>query len=251
MVDDETDSCLVSQAVTSATASRSDAIGETAGRDDPVVVGDTAAATVDGWASEYLGADDTERHLVEAARACIARWGLRKTSLDDIAREAGVSRATVYRVFPGGKDRLVDVVVCHEAGRFFQVMHAALAATDTLEDLLVTGIASTLRLLADDDVLAAVIRHEPELVLPHFAFHQLGRVLDLAVVLCRPHLERFLPASEVRPAAELLARVVLTFGFRASAWVDPSDPASIRRLVHTYLLPALTTSTTTSSWENS
>ena len=163
-MDDETNSCLVSQTVTSATASRSDAIGETAGRDEPVVVGDTAAATVDGWASEYLGADDTERHLVEAARACIARWGLRKTSLDDIAREAGVSRATVYRVFPGGKDRLVDVVVCHEAGRFFQVMHAELAAADTLEDLLVTGIASTLRLLADDDVLAAVIRHEPEVI---------------------------------------------------------------------------------------
>ena len=206
--------------VTSATASRRDATRVAVGRHGQVVVGDTAAATVDGWASGYLEADETERRLVEAARACIARWGLRKTSLDDIAREAGVGRATVYRVFPGGKDRLVEVVVCHEAGRFFHLMHAELAAADTLEDLLVTGIASTLRLLAEDDVFAAVIRHEPELVLPHFAFHQLGRVLDLAVVLCRPHLERFLPASEVRPAAELLARVVLTFGFRSSTWVD-------------------------------
>jgi AcrR family transcriptional regulator len=208
-----------------------------------------AATTVDGWASEYRAADEAERRLVAAALACIARWGLRKTSLDDIAREAGVSRATVYRVFPGGKDRLVEVVVCHEAGRFFHAMHAELTAAETLEELLVTGLTSTLRLVADDDVLAAVIRHEPELVLPHFAFHQLGRVLDLAVVLCRPHLERFLPAAEVRPAAELLARVVLTFGFRASAWVDPRDPASIRRLVRTYLLPALTTPTATTSWE--
>jgi len=233
--------------VTSATASRD--LVDRAPTPDPVTAADPATATVDGWATEYLRADDTERHLVEAARTCIARWGLRKTSLDDIAREAGVGRATVYRVFPGGKDRLVEVVVCHEAGRFFHLMHAELAAADTLEDLLVTGVTSTLRLLADDDVLAAVIRHEPELVLPHFAFHQLGRVLDLAVVLCRPHLERFLPASDVRPAAELLARVVLTFGFRPSAWVDPSDPASIRRLVSTYLLPALTTSTTNDSWE--
>jgi hypothetical protein len=53
----------------------------------------------------------------------------------------------------------------------------------------------------------------------------------------------------VRPAADLLARVVLTFGFRPSAWVDPTDPASIRRLVGTYLLPALTPSTTTPAWE--
>ena len=224
-------------AVTSATVPATDQIG------------DTASVTVDAWATEYLAADEAERRLVDAALTCICRWGIRKTSLDDIAREAGVSRATVYRVFPGGKERLVEVVVCHEAGRIFHAMHADLDAAGTLEELVVTGITSMLRLLTQNKVLDAVIRHEPELVLPHFAFHQLDRVLDLAVVLCRPHLERFVPAPAVRPAAELLARVVLTFGFRPSAWVDPTDPASIRRLVGTYLLPALTPSTTTPAWE--
>jgi AcrR family transcriptional regulator len=224
-------------AVTSATVPATDPIG------------DPASVVVDAWATEYLTADDAERRLVDAALACIARWGIRKTSLDDIARQAGVSRATVYRVFPGGKERLVEVVVCHEAGRIFHAMHADLDAAGTLEELVVTGVTSMLRLLTDNDVLQAVIRHEPELVLPHFAFHQLGRVLDLAEALCRPHLERFLPAADVRPAAELLARVVLTFGFRPAAWVDPHDPASIRRLVGLYLLPALTTSPTTPAWE--
>jgi AcrR family transcriptional regulator len=210
---------------------------------------DETVTVVDEWSAGYLGADDAERRLVAAALRCIARWGIRKTSLDDIAREAGVSRATVYRVFPGGKDRLVEVVFCHEVGRFFHAVDADLAAAETLDDLLVVGVTAVLRLAVDHDVLASVIRHEPEVVLPHFAFHQLDRVFDLADALCRPHLSRFLPADDLRPAAELLARVVLTFAFRPAAWVDPHDPASIRRLVRTYLAPALTPSTATSPEE--
>ena len=200
---------------------------------------DGGDAVIDGWATGYLSAGAAERRLVEAALHCVARWGIRKTSLDDVAREAGVSRATVYRVFPGGKDRVVEAVFSHEVGRVLHDVHAELQAAESLDELLVAGLTTTLRLTIDNDVVASVVRHEPELVLPHFAFHQLDRVLDLADALCRPHLSRFLPDAEVRPAAELLARVVLTFSFRRAAWVDPHDPASIRRLVRTFLLPAL------------
>ncbi len=207
------------------------------------------APDLDRWADGWLRADDGERHLVESALRCITRWGVRKTSLDDIAREAGVSRATAYRVFPGGKDRLVEVVFCHEAGRSFHAVEAELAAAGSLDELLVTGITAMLSLAAEHDALAAVIDHEPELVLPHFAFHQLDRVLALAEVLVRPHLERFLPADAVAPAADLLARVVLTFAFRPASWVDAGDGASVRRLVDTYLLPALTSSTAPAAQE--
>ena len=39
--------------------------------------------------------------VLDAAVACIARVGLTKTTLDDVARDAGCARATVYRHFPG------------------------------------------------------------------------------------------------------------------------------------------------------
>ena len=44
----------------------------------------------------------------------------------------------------------------------------------------------------------------------------------------------------MRPAADLLARLVLSFGFRPPPWFDANDPAAVRRLVHTYVLPAIT-----------
>ena len=38
---------------------------------------------------------------LDAALACVARVGVAKTTLDDVAKEAGCARATVYRCFPG------------------------------------------------------------------------------------------------------------------------------------------------------
>src|SRR3954471_14382319 len=49
--------------------------------------------------------------ILEATCACVARYGLAKTTVEDAAREAGLSRATVYRYFPGGKDQLIAEVI--------------------------------------------------------------------------------------------------------------------------------------------
>jgi AcrR family transcriptional regulator len=192
------------------------------------------------WTEQYLSADEVERRLVAAALRCVARWGFAKTTVDDIAREAGVSRATAYRAFPGGKDRLVETVVHHEIGRLFHEAETEAAAAGSLEDLLCTGIRLAMRMLTQHEVLHYVLTHEPEAVLPHFAFHRLDALLAYAAELSRPHLTRFLPDERVRPAAELVARIVLTYSFDPSDRVDPRDPDSIRRLVQTYLLPAMT-----------
>jgi AcrR family transcriptional regulator len=40
--------------------------------------------------------------LLEAAYECVGRYGLAKTTVEDVVKQSGVSRATVYRVFPGG-----------------------------------------------------------------------------------------------------------------------------------------------------
>ena len=187
----------------------------------------------------FRDADVLERRLVEAARACIARWGVRKTTLEDIAREAGVARATVYRAFPGGKE---------PAGRGRPVPRGRPAVHRLrrrpgrrrhLEDLLVVGVSGALAIMTEDEVVRSVLTHDADLVLPHFAFHHLDRFLDVATELCRPHLGRFLPDDAVRPAADLLARVVLSFGFRPAAWLDTRDPAAVRRVVSTYLVPAV------------
>jgi len=192
-------------------------------------------------AERYLTADELERRMVDAALRCVERWGLAKTSMDDIAREARVSRATVYRVIPGGKDRLVETVLQHEVGRLFHEADSEARQATTLEDLVCVGVGIAMRVLTGHAALNYLVRHEPEAILPHFAFHRLAPLLAEIAELSRPHLSRFLPDEAVRPAGELLARVVLSYSFSPVPELDPEDPDSIRRFVRTYLLPALTT----------
>lgn len=207
-------------------------VGVTPGTREPVT-------TMEGWAASWLDAGALERRLVDAAVRCIGRWGLRKTTLDDIAREAGVGRATVYRAFPGGKERLIVVVLQHEVGRLLHDIDAELAACESLDDLLTTGLRAVLGLVVDHPALRTLLAQEPEVVMPHVAFDRLDRVLGATTVLCRPYLARFLPDRAVAPAADWLARIVVSYAGTPSPSVDPQRPATIECLVRTYLTPGL------------
>ena len=88
----------------------------------PNAVADRPAATP---------AEQLEARIVEAMIDCISRWGVAKTTADDIARAAGISRATLYRVFPGGMDVAFDALVRHETARFFETVPARLAHADS------------------------------------------------------------------------------------------------------------------------
>ena len=59
-----------------------------------------------------------EDRVLDAAMAAVERWGLARLTIDDIAAAAGVSRATLYRMFPGGKDVLFEALRVREIEQF-------------------------------------------------------------------------------------------------------------------------------------
>ena len=66
--------------------------------------------------SSSSGLSRRERVLA-AASALFARWGYDKTSVDDIARETGISKGAVYLEFPG-KEELFRAVLYRELGLY-------------------------------------------------------------------------------------------------------------------------------------
>lgn len=185
-----------------------------------------------------LGAQ--EERIVDAALRCVARWGLAKTSLDDVAREAGYSRATVYRFFPGGKDGLLDVVACVEVGRAFATIAERLDVATDLEDLLVGGMTTAARLISEHRALQYLLANEPEVVLPRISFHQADPVLRNVSAFAAPYLARWVaPHVDAARAAEWVARIVLSYSYCPSTTVDLGDEESVRKLVRTFVLPGL------------
>lgn len=182
----------------------------------------------------------SEERVLDAALRCIARWGVAKTTLDDVAREAGISRATVYRLFPGGKDGLMDAVARAEVAHFFTAVAARMAEADTLEDTLVAGMAEAGRRICGHPALQFLFAHEPEAVLPRLAFAKLDEVLAAAARVAVPSLERWLDRDTALRAGEWAARLVLSYACTpGESHVDIADEASVRRLVRAFVLPGL------------
>lgn len=48
--------------------------------------------------------NETQQKIIDAAIRCVKQWGIEKTNLNDIAKEAGVTRPTVYSYFPNRHD---------------------------------------------------------------------------------------------------------------------------------------------------
>ncbi len=177
--------------------------------------------------------------IVDAALVCVGAQGLGSTTVDDVARQAGVSRATVYRLFPGGKDELVGALVETEVARFLSSVATAMGEKDDLEDAVVAGMLEATRRLRAHAVLNRLLAEEPEVVLPHIAFGRLDRVLVVVGELVSPFLQRFLDHETAARIGEWAARIVMAYVASPSAWVDLGDPGSARRLVRTFVLPGV------------
>ncbi|MDZ7733749.1 MAG: helix-turn-helix domain-containing protein [Acidimicrobiia bacterium] len=116
----------------------------------------------------------SERILAAAPR-CVARWGIAKTTLDDVAREAGCSRASIYRAFPGGKDEVLEAAARYEEARFFAELSPELQAPRRRwRTCWSPARPGASRFAAEDPAIRYLLEHEPELILPRLLFDRLG-----------------------------------------------------------------------------
>ena len=81
---------------------------------------------------------------MDAAERCFIRYGVMKTTVEDVARTAKVSRATVYRYF-GGRDDIILGVVTRDARRFFERLARRLSGGGDVGDVIVDGVLFTVR----------------------------------------------------------------------------------------------------------
>jgi AcrR family transcriptional regulator len=190
----------------------------------------------------HLGADDrssTRVRIVDATLRCLARQGLAKTTLDDIAREAKSSRATLYRTFPGGKEAIVAAVVATEVARLFSSLAVVMGEATDLEDVLVAGMVESARRLGSHPALAYLLVREPGLILPHLTFADLDRVLFVAGDFAAPFFARWLSPDEASRAAEWAVRIVLAYMADPAPETDLADPDDTRALVRAFVMPGI------------
>jgi AcrR family transcriptional regulator len=177
---------------------------------------------------------DMTANVVEGALRAIARFGLAKLTVDDVAREAGISRATLYRYFPG-RGAVLAAVVQAETQRLQQGLDEALGETTALAEALAAVAGFGARAFSDHAALQHLLATEPGTVLPHLCFAGADTLLRVAADRIAPHLCRFMGPLEARRTGEWLARIVLSYGL-----APPPGPAegAVLSVVRDYVVPA-------------
>ncbi|MGV0807482.1 TetR/AcrR family transcriptional regulator [Mycolicibacterium setense] len=174
--------------------------------------------------------------------------GIRRTTMEDVARRSGVGRATLYRRFPT-KDALIDALVLSEARRYLEGSAQARAHAETLEDRLVYGTVFTVTFLRDHALLKKLLRTEPETILPSLTVDA-GAIIDFATQHSAAQLRTDLygsaettPAQErhLRTVAELHTRLTLSFIVTPHTGIKLTSLEDTRDYVRTYLLPMVAT----------
>ncbi|MFJ3036749.1 MULTISPECIES: TetR/AcrR family transcriptional regulator [Streptomyces] len=186
--------------------------------------------------------DPTARRILDAALEQFTVFGLRRSSMDDVAKRAGVSRVTVYRRF-GTKDTLVEQTLLRENSRFFQRLDQAVAALPTMEERVVEGFVVALRHTRAHPLFGGLLRLEPEVVLPYLTVHggsSLAATVDyLTGHLRRAQLAEGRPGDDPRPVAELMVRVAVSFLLNPAGCIEMDDEDQARAFARRYLAPLL------------
>lgn len=179
---------------------------------------------------------DTPSRILAAAFDCISDVGLARTTVEDVARAAGIARQTVYRYFPS-KDHLITALVLQEEEKFLDGIRAAFDAAPDLETSLRDGLLFCLRFAREHPLLDRLLSTDPETLLPYLTVRAAPAIRRARDVLKQLISQKaWVRANVVDSAVDAGVRVVLSYA------LTPPDqsPDTVARGLARILTMALT-----------
>ncbi|OBH92788.1 TetR/AcrR family transcriptional regulator, partial [Mycobacterium sp. E2733] len=157
---------------------------------------------------------DRRDQILDAANECFTQLGIQRTSVQDVARMAKVSRGTIYRYFVD-RDVLIDAAIEFGAQRFYRDVATAMAKKSTLAEQVGAMAETHARILLDHRTRNRLMADDAELMR-----HMISDG-DTAVRRTTKFLEPYVRDArdrgevgagvDVTAASEWLARIIWSF----------------------------------------
>jgi AcrR family transcriptional regulator len=176
---------------------------------------------------------------MDAAEACFDKYGIRKTTMDDIAKEAGVSRPTVYRHF-SDRDTLILAVVLRRSRQLIERAQKYMRRHETFEDQLVEGLLFMVDKGRKDPFVRVLVSPE-HMDLASQIIGGSTAAVDIAYDMWEPILAEARERGELRADLDFRAIATwityLTLLLIGRGDIDP-DIGAQREMLRTFVLPA-------------
>ncbi|QLY33424.1 TetR/AcrR family transcriptional regulator [Nocardia huaxiensis] len=182
--------------------------------------------------------------LLESALSAFLDFGIKRTSMGEIARRAGISPATLYRRFESKND-LVEAVGVREAQRFVAEIEERVQAVSgdgrAVDEQMVEIFVAFITNLAGNQLLQRLLRTEPEIILPRLTT-EAGPVLAvgrsyLADKLRVLQQDGTVPALDVELVAEIFARLGHSLVLTPDGLIPLHDEQAAREFARRTMLP--------------
>lgn len=180
---------------------------------------DILAGTVGSDTTLRWGADAPDdiaaarERLLDAAETCFEQYGIIKTTVEDIARTAHVSRATVYRYFEG-RDALILGVLLRDTDRHLARIGARIERQTSLGDAIVEFVDVTARAARRDVSLGLLFTGEAARMTGGIIAGASVALFERVTAFFRPLFERWSdqvrPGTDVADASEWILRMLLS-----------------------------------------
>jgi AcrR family transcriptional regulator len=187
--------------------------------------------------------DETRVRVLDAAYDQFCRMGIQRSTMDDVARKAGVSRITVYRRF-ATKNALVEQVVRREFRRYFDRFLIDIEQAETAADRVVLGFVSSLRAIRSNPLIGGLMTAEPDLLVPSMV-NDGGRTLATVRQFVAGQLRHEQRAGNVPSdldtefVAEMMVRISGSFLAIPSHLIDLDDDEQLAAVARRFLVPML------------
>jgi len=177
--------------------------------------------------------------VLEAAERCFTQFGSYKTSLQDVAAEAGISRGTVYRYF-GDRESLISAYIDHQSDQFLLSLVDVFEGLGSLEDRLEAFASLAVRVALEGRATRTPLVDE-ETVTRKLTVS--GRVtMEKAIEFLIPYFREAKRTGEIRwrlnvdRAAEWAVRTIMSLASTPSATLDLSDDREVRAFVRDHMI---------------
>lgn len=188
-------------------------------------------------------AEEFSSRILDAAARLFGQIGIQRVTMEEVAREAGVARVTIYRRF-ATKDVLVEQVVRREFRRYFDQFLHDIKQARTPADRVVVGFVSSLKAIRGESLIGRLLASEPGVLVPSLIGDE-GRTLATVRDFIVGQLRREQQAGNIDAAleldlvAEVMVRISTSFLVTPAGLVDLDDEDQVADLARRFLVPML------------